>query len=454
MEILRKIWKNFKTQPDVWFFFGFLLTFTLSVRKVLFYFPIQGTFNEYAGIYIYVSDIFLMMAVVLWLFIILFNIYSNLSSSRLWITCLANSLSTKSRRFFSNPALYIPAVIILWAFLSIIWSSNKPIAFFRSLKLLEFYLLYLYIIFRIVPRLPASRQVEQPKECSTPAPLSQIVPRGTIWDFTGWNILSLIIMIIALFQSVIGITQVIFQHSIGLLWLKESLISPNIPGVAKVIINGEKYIRAYGLFPHPNILGGFLLFSIILTLLYLQLFHVEQFTPHPLSYRNVPRGTFRVVLYAFLTVQLLALVLTLSKSAILGLTIALLYIYVPRLPRGMFHVEHFLRGGTFCHFSRWNNPKTRIAALGFMIVVMFLVLTVHLDLNSIFIQSLEERMLYLNVSRGTILANPIAGVGQGQFVIDMQKFAPKPLESWQFQPVHNVYLIIWSELGIIGLALF
>jgi O-antigen ligase len=89
-----------------------------------------------------------------------------------------------------------------------------------------------------------------------------------------------------------------------------------------------------------------------------------------------------------------------------------------------------------------------------MIVVMFLVLTVHLDLNSIFIQSLEERMLYLNVSRGTILANPIAGVGQGQFVIDMQKFAPKPLESWQFQPVHNVYLIIWSELGIIGLALF
>jgi len=110
--------------------------------------------------------------------------------------------------------------------------------------------------------------------------------------------------------------------------------------------------------------------------------------------------------------------------------------------------------GTFCHFSRWHNPKTRIAVLGFMIVIMFLVLTVHIDLNSVFIQSLEERMLYLNVSRGTILANPILGIGQGQFVADMQKFAPKPLESWQFQPVHNVYLIIWSELGIIGLALF
>ena len=53
----------------------------------------------------------------------------------------------------------------------------------------------------------------------------------------------------------------------GLLWLKESIISPNIPGVAKLIFNGHVYIRSYGLFPHPNILGGFLVFSIISTLL-------------------------------------------------------------------------------------------------------------------------------------------------------------------------------------------
>ena len=40
----------------------------------------------------------------------------------------------------------------------------------------------------------------------------------------------------------------------------------------------------------------------------------------------------------------------------------------------------------------------------------------------------------------------------GQSVIAMETmgvFLP-----WQYQPVHNVFLLIWSELGIIGLALF
>jgi len=35
----------------------------------------------------------------------------------------------------------------------------------------------------------------------------------------------------------------------------------------------------------------------------------------------------------------------------------------------------------------------------------------------------------------------------------MAKYVPK-LETWQFQPVHNVFLLIWSELGIVGLGLF
>jgi hypothetical protein len=28
------------------------------------------------------------------------------------------------------------------------------------------------------------------------------------------------------------------------------------------------------------------------------------------------------------------------------------------------------------------------------------------------------------------------------------------MEDWQYQPVHNVFLLIWSELGLIGLILF
>ncbi|MCK4892131.1 MAG: hypothetical protein KAS78_05680, partial [Candidatus Pacebacteria bacterium] len=52
----------------------------------------------------------------------------------------------------------------------------------------------------------------------------------------------------------------------------ESVIGPQIPGVAKIAVDGEKIIRAYGTFPHPNILGGFLIFTTVITI-YLYLEH-------------------------------------------------------------------------------------------------------------------------------------------------------------------------------------
>src|SRR4030042_357815 len=128
----------------------------------------------------------------------------------------------------------LPLLLVFWSFISILWSENQNIALFKAIKLLELFLLYVYIIYRIVSR-------------------------GTIIKNT-----FKIIITFGLIQAIIGIWQFIIQHSIGIFWLFESHISPNIDGVAKIVLDGDKFIRAYGLFPHPNILGGFLLISIIL----------------------------------------------------------------------------------------------------------------------------------------------------------------------------------------------
>ena len=252
------LWNKFKTQPDIRFFFVFLLTFSLSIRKVLFYFPIQGTFNEYSGIYVYISDIALILTLILWLISILCNNKLSLSSIKLWI-----------KHALKNKYLIIPIFFTFISFLSILWSENKSIAFFRSIKLFEFYLLYIYIIFRISPKL---FHVEQ------------------FWEGGTFSLFSLIIIFLGFFQGIVGIIQFIIQESIGLFWLHESLISPEILGVAKIILNREVYIRAYGLMPHPNILGGFLLFSIIITLLYKKLLYacpLENFST-PARSENVP----------------------------------------------------------------------------------------------------------------------------------------------------------------------
>src|SRR3989344_2149058 len=138
MNALKNFWNNFKTRPDIWFFYGFLLTFTLFVRKVLFFYPINGQFNEYSGIYLYLSDIFLILTVVFWGTFILRNKSEYLSSIK---QCFG----------LNNPLLKILLIFNLWIFISILWSDNQVIALFRAIKILEFNLLFLYIIVRIVP---------------------------------------------------------------------------------------------------------------------------------------------------------------------------------------------------------------------------------------------------------------------------------------------------------------
>lgn len=110
----------------------------------------------------------------------------------------------------------------------------------------------------------------------------------------------------------------------------------------------------------------------------------------------------------------------------------------------------------------WNNfVPSGVEQFGrkvFLIIGIIVVLGFILkpDTNSLFFKTLNERLPQINVSRGTILENPITGVGIGQFVSNMDKNVPRGTfaEAWQYQPVHNVFLLIWSELGIIGLVLF
>lgn len=242
---LQQLWNNFKAQPEIWFFYGFLLTSMLLVRKVLAEYPLAGAFNEYTGIYLYLSDIFLLLGLLSWGISILKNKNDDLSRYRLsW-----NAL---------KPLFYALAVFLGWALVSVAWAERPEIGYFKFLKLFEMVLLGLFLGFHP----------------------SQNVPRGTSDGASAkhgnnfrWNILRIIIFL-GVLNSLIGIGQFLLQHSVGLFWLRESLIGPDIPGVAKIIIGGQKYIRIYGLFPHPNILAGFLLLSILATLVYRKMFYL------------------------------------------------------------------------------------------------------------------------------------------------------------------------------------
>ena len=129
-----------------------------------------------------------------------------------------------------------------------------------------------------------------------------------------------------------------------------------------------------------------------------------------------------------------------SKSAIIALIIAIIYLF--------FHLKGLLK------YIFKNYLKCLKNSLLISLFFIFLIISINPDFQSFFINSLKERILYLTVSRETILSSPLFGLGIGQFVINMENIVNIRLEIWQFQPVHNVFLLIWSELGIIGLFIF
>lgn len=108
----------------------------------------------------------------------------------------------------------------------------------------------------------------------------------------------------------------------------------------------------------------------------------------------------------------------------------------------MFHVEHFFK---------WINQVKKTYILIFIIIV-YLIFILKPNLDSVLLKSISDRLFFINVSRGTIANNFFSGVGAGQYVLNLLNEAY--LLKWQYQPVHNVFLLIWSEVGIFGLIIW
>jgi len=430
-----------KKRPDVWFFYGFLITFTLTIRKVIDFYPIKGEFNEFTGIYIYLSDLFLIATIIIWIFTILCNNSRCLSINKLFLLKKV-TFWLKWINPISNPIVILPLLLVIWSFLSVIWSNNTEIALFRSIKLLEFYLLYLYIRYNFnVPRgtLGENKNIEN---CST-------------WNNNKvfGNILKIIIFI-GLFNAILAIIQFINKGSLGLRFLKESIFNPDMAGVAKITLGSNLFVRPYGLFPHPNILGAFLLFSIIIVFIYFKL-TAESKCSTRLDSRRREAGVehlywSKVLFYLILTILLLSLFLTFSKTAFIGLLVVFIFIsYSSFLIKNN---QTQLRLNNIKLFLKEKLTNKR----NLLLIAIFIMLFINLrpSIESFFSTSFNDRLIFQNVSRGTISENLITGVGMGQFVPSMDQYSIMPLLKWQYQPVHNVFSLIWSELGLIGLIIF
>ncbi len=232
------------------------------------------------------------------------------------------------------------------------------------------------------------------------------------------------------FQAVIAIIQFTRQGSLGLKYLGESVLVPAMSGIAAFYVDGIKIIRAYGTTPHSNVLAIYLFVG-------LGAFYSIAI------YQK--RGWWWHVFHA---VILWAFFLTFSR-VIIGLWLLtfmtrsfLIRFYKP------FHKE-------FWQDETMRRRSLKIFWTTVIVGTLFLLCYWPDVANRSIISSNDEavqlRLLYNHESLAS--GYSLFGLGIGNFVPWLMT-QNLHVDRIIYQPVHNIYLLIYAETGIIGLALF
>lgn len=202
-----------------------------------------------------------------------------------------------------------------------------------------------------------------------------------------------------IWSGVLAILQFINQGSLGgaLMFLGERPLSLAVPNIAKISLgNFGLFLRAYSTFSHPNALAGFL------------------FVSFWLLWRFVKSK----VTFVALLVLLLAVLTSFSRSVFLVFSLS------------------------FVIYSLVK--KSRLAALLFVLLLsigVYFLLSYGSDVSFI------ERNFLIRKSLALLFLHPLTGVGLGNF--SLAPSVGNPGNAFLiFQPVHNIYLLLLSELGI------
>ncbi len=289
-------------------------------------------------------------------------------------------------------------VLLLFVIFNVGHASSPIVALYKWLKVLEFVALGWYIV-RTRPKLSA---------------ISFPLAAGVFYS------------------SVLAIVQFLLQHSIGgpLWWLGERTFDVGTPGIARMDWYGRELLRPYATFPHPNVLGGFL--AAVMPLVVVRYLG---------NLRNL-RKKIKLFYGTVILVGIIALLLTFSRSAIVvgGMAIVM----------------------AIARIKNYARPERGRRELGIMknkrIVVLLLIGFFVLLPTSYFMihNSTEESVVVrqqLNVAAIKLWAGaPLFGVGLGNFLVRLPEALPTRT-IYFLQPVHNIYLLMLSEVGIVGVGL-
>ncbi len=244
-------------------------------------------------------------------------------------------------------------------------------------------------------------------------------------------ILFVVIVALTVMQVAIGAGQFFSGHSLGLDFIGESTVATGGSTGSSVYLADGYHLRAYGTFPHPNMLGGYLCLMILLVWVLSEKLRLRTVTVLPIVMTFV-----------------LGILMTWSRTSLLIGAIVLVTWLLSSIYRNHRHLL---------------IPV--IATLSFITILSF---TILVSSHNQTIASFRERIINQTsptdvsvIERKELAVNaiiawrksPILGVGVGNSLPVLMGY-PVYTEGGVrvFQPPHNIFIIALLELGIVGVV--
>lgn len=264
---------------------------------------------------------------------------------------------------------------------------------------------------------------------------------GLFWLMTEANfnrirlIYSLLVGIFV--QACLGIWQFLTQSSFACKWLGMAVHDPMVPGTTVVeTLSGARWLRAYGGMDHPNILGGLLVIGILLVIfLLLDVNKNNKFLNSKL---------FFLTSYILLFIFAISLFFTFSRAAWIGLAVGIfVWQFILVTKRDWFRQKALLM------------VVVLLSLISFVLYINYdeLVATRLSQDSRLEIKSSTERIDSYKIAEQVIRDNFWLGTGVGNYTLTVREEVAPGQPAWYYQPVHNVFLLVLSEIGIFGFLL-
>ncbi|NTW22909.1 O-antigen ligase family protein [Candidatus Falkowbacteria bacterium] len=194
----------------------------------------------------------------------------------------------------------------------------------------------------------------------------------------------------------------------------------------------ERWLRAYGSFDHPNILGGAMAVGLIFALWLLAEW-----------YYSKEKDNLRLLLYVIIASLSAGLFVSFSRGAWLGLflgTAISLLITV--------------------WLKRWRELRPWLVGVAVIAAIFAFFMVPFRDLatsrftaqDRLELKSTSERLGSYRQASALLKGHWLAGVGLGNYVPALERTEPSQ-PAWYYQPVHNTFLLLLSEFGLVGLLM-